>query len=68
MMCSCDLGGMRGKACHCRTCCLTFGSPSAFDRHLRGGGHRTPQASGLVEVRSGIWGRPLRMAHRGRGT
>jgi len=37
---------------HCRTCCVTFGSLSAFDVHLRGvlrgGAHLAPASAGLV--------------------
>lgn len=58
-MCSCDLGRMRGKACHCRACCVTFSSPSAFDHHIMRGVHQKPQDRGLLQIRPGIWGRPL---------
>lgn len=60
MACKCDMHG-RGKAAHCRSCCVTFSGPWAFDQHIRlseAGAHRSPEASGLVEVRAGVWGAP----------
>jgi hypothetical protein len=59
MSCTCDMHG-RGKACHCRACCLTFSSPGSFDRHILRGGHRRPEDSGLVLLRPGVWGGPQR--------
>ena len=56
MTCRCDLGQMRGRACHCRTCCLTFTGPTAFDQHIVHGTHQEPSARGLVPVRPGVWG------------
>jgi hypothetical protein len=57
MACECDMGG-RGKACHCRACCLTFSGVSAFDRHIVGGVHVAPAGRGLVLVRADVWGWP----------
>jgi hypothetical protein len=55
--CRCDMHG-RGKACHCRRCCLTFSGPTAFDHHIKGGQHWAPSERGLAEVRPGVWGSP----------
>lgn len=57
MNCTCDMDG-RGKACHCRRCCLTFSSLSAFDSHVVRGEHVPPRTRGLAEVRPGVWGKP----------
>lgn len=56
MSCLCDMNG-RGKASHCRACCLTFSGPWAFDQHITQAAHRRPEDSGLVQVRAGVWGR-----------
>lgn len=60
MTCQCDLAA-GSRACHCRLCCVTFGGLGAFDRHIRWDAgvprHRSPQESGLTEVRPGVWGR-----------
>jgi hypothetical protein len=56
--CHCDLGKMRGKACHCRACCLTFTGPSAFDHHIVRGVHALPGLRGLIRVRPEAWGWP----------
>ena len=64
MNCACDMHE-RGKACHCRACCLTFSGPWAFDRHLRGGNHVAPGLVGLTEVRPGVWGKPLDVTAQG---
>ena len=66
--CQCSMHGKGGY--HCRTCCLTFTSISAFDGHLGGlleGAyeHRSPEEAGLVErddgkvslPSTGYWGR-----------
>ena len=56
MGCACDMHGRGGF--HCRVCCLTFSSVSAFDHHMRGDGHQEPQERGLVLVRPEVWGWP----------
>ena len=64
MTCTCDMNG-RGKACHCRQCCLTFSGPWAFTRHVTvRGEHRLPWTVGLAETRPGIWGRPSDLTAR----
>ena len=57
MSCICDMHG-RGKACHCRACCLTFSGVTAFDQHIVRGVHVQPQERGLTLVRPGVWGWP----------
>jgi hypothetical protein len=49
---------MRGNACHCRTCCMTFSGISAFDQHIVRGVHQAPQMRGLVITRREVWGWP----------
>jgi hypothetical protein len=63
MNCQCDMHG-RGKACHCRRCCLTFSGPWAFDRHIMRGEHQIPYTRGLVPVRPEVWGRPADLTAR----
>lgn len=57
MTCKCDMNG-RGAACHCRACCLTFSSVSAFDHHIVYSQHCDPKERGMVQVRPDVWGRP----------
>jgi hypothetical protein len=61
--CLCDMNG-RGKASHCRSCCLTFSGPWAFDRHIVRGQHEAPDRRGLVEVRTDVWGKPADLSAR----
>jgi hypothetical protein len=58
--CTCSMHG-RGKACHCRRCCLTFSGPTAFDHHIVRGLHVEPAKRGLVCIRADVWGWPGRI-------
>lgn len=64
MTCQCDMPPY-GKACHCRTCCLTFTGPWAFDKHLRlRAPHAEPWTIGMQQNVRGHWGKPADLMAR----
>lgn len=53
MTCICDMHGRGGF--HCRTCCLTFGGLTGFDRHIVRGSHLHPSERGMTLSAGGKW-------------
>jgi hypothetical protein len=54
-------GGLRAfSAAKCQPCDEVFTTDANFDRHIRGGAHRSPEEAGLELKSSGRWGMPGR--------